>query len=645
MQKYRCALVVVLVFSWGALRASATDTSGPVGTWFLNANNQHLTVTIESRVQGVLDGTWTANGRPEALDRITWNAARRRLEFRRVAGGFWEWYRGSIVEGVLVGRFSRSASVATRPMQFKAYAFHVTGWNSSFLDAPLAPRVFEIVVNQNQYGRLRLDHDPQSATRFVGRMKIYATAKDGAKGEGPEEDIAITQWDGVHLRFTRTVAKGTQTFTGMLHLRTVSGSYTQSGQNGSRPWSGTRAEVLSYGFAMMKDPGARARWQARTRRQIEHLMMADDPGPTESKVTVLRSNLPPIASRRLPAGRDDNPAQWPQHYVRSELQFDFTLPNPYGGPPLNRRAHAYLAVPTTPPPAGGRYPALLALNGHGGSAWKVMDPDNDLYWYGDAFARRGFVVLALDISHRPPADRRVPYQSAPFYTGSVNGDDADHGNGPHPSITAVGFDSDWEEDGERVWDAMRGFDYLAALPNVDRSRIVVTGLSMGGEVTTLLGGLEDRLAMVIPAGFSPDLGVMAWHGNHPCWRWTHADIREYVDVSDLEALAAPWPLIVETGAADPTYSSLPQPFASDKQVLRRSRNAYGGEAGRIVHYLHGDQHRYHVGDVNPSQASEIGLRTPAVIAPTAPASDAWQRDDRTFVEPATSFDYIAFFLK
>ena len=30
--------------------------------------------------------------------------------------------------------------------------------------------------------------------------------------------------------------------------------------------------------------------------------------------------------------------------------------------------------------------------------------------------------------------------------------------------------------------------------------------------------------------------VMDLNGNHPCYLWDHADIHEYVDVSDWEAL-------------------------------------------------------------------------------------------------------------
>jgi dienelactone hydrolase len=153
---------------------------------------------------------------------------------------------------------------------------------------------------------------------------------------------------------------------------------------------------------------------------------------------------------------------------------------------------------------------LLAVNGHGGSGWAMMNPDDASFWYGEAFARRGYVVLALDISHRPLADR------ANLYADYLNGDDPAHGNGTHPAIAAAGMDSDWEEPGERSWDTMRALDYLLSRADVDPGRIILSGLSLGGEVTADTAGLDPRLSMSIPAGYSPDQSVMLYNGSHPC---------------------------------------------------------------------------------------------------------------------------------
>ena len=621
------------------------DTSGPAGTWYLDANDARFTLMIATGADAhSFTGTLTdSTGATTPVDNISWDAASRRIEFRVNGGsGSSYWCRATIAEGVLVGRYAETDQSSDKSAHLEDYKFHVTGWNSTYLDRGIAPRAYDLLLDGDAHATLRIDVSEDAPSGFTGRFKIYATEHDGALGEQVEFDVAIAHWDGTSLSFVRTEPLETQTFTGTASGATISGTYTDTSRAGTFAWTGARTQVLGYGFSMGKTQQDRAAWQARARKQMYLLMMGGNPKPLTSEVTVLTADLPPIASTHMSADRDDNPAQWPQNYKMSELQFDSTLPNPYGGAPIERRAHGYLAVPTTPPPAGGKYPVVIAVNGHGGSAWRMMNPDS--VWYGDAFARRGYIVLALDIGHRPIGDRQAPYMTQPLYPDRNAGDDPAHGNGFHPSIKAAGFDSDWEEDGERVWDAMRALDYVLSLPNVDSTRVIVVGHSMGGEVASLIGALEPPITMSIPASFSPDLGVLYFHGNHPCWRWMNANIREYVDASDFFALTAPRPLIVETGFEDPTYSRFPEPFASDMEVLRRTRVAYGGEVGNVIHYLHYDQHRFHVGDINPTQPTEWGIRVPESIAPSAPDSIEWQVNPRRAETRATLFDAIDYYL-
>jgi acetyl esterase/lipase len=607
--------------------AAPVDAASPLGTWHLNANGHRLTVVIS---RGTKETTFTGTlaaegGAAQALDHVAWDQAARRLEFRRSSKDLCQWYRGTLVEGVFVGRFSHSDRAAARPAQVQDYRWHATGWNTTQLDRDIVPRVWEVLVDQRQRARLRIDRAPDSKG-FTGRLKVYTTVNQGSRGEQPEHDLEVRKWDGTNLEFVRRDPNRHETYTGKTNGRTISGTLTQAGVGGARKWSGSRAEVLGYGLAG-KTTAQRQAWQQRTRQQLFHLMMAGNPAPLTRKVTVVRADLAPIRSKKLPAQRDDDPERWPQNYRRSELQLDFTLPNPYGGPPLTRRVHAYLAVPTGKLEPGARRPAVLAVNGHGGSAWQSFHPDSEYFWYGDAFARRGYVVLAVDISHRPHS----------------RGDDPAHGNGPHPAIQAAGLDSDWEEDGERAGDAMRGLDHLLARTDVDPKRVLVTGLSMGGEVSMVVAALDTRLAMSLPAGYSPDLGIMLHHGNCPCWRWRHADLREYVDPSDFFALTAPRPLLVQTGKRDFTFSALRAPFAADKQVIRRARVAYG--SGPLVHYLHDDTHHWHAGDVNPTRAGERGVRSPVLGDPDKPWSLDWQTDARTKVLAPTLFDWVAKHLK
>src|SRR5439155_1056208 len=81
------------------------------------------------------------------------------------------------------------------------------------------------------------------------------------------------------------------------------------------------------------------------------------------------------------------------------------------------------------------------------------------------------------------------------------------------------------------------------------------------------GALDGDLAATVAAGYSGDLGVQLHHGNHACWRWLHGDVREYLDTSDLHALIAPRPLVVETGRDDATFSDHLPPYTADLEVL------------------------------------------------------------------------------
>jgi hypothetical protein len=175
--------------------------------------------------------------------------------------------------------------------------------------------------------------------------------------------------------------------------------------------------------------------------------------------------------------------------------------------------------------------------------------------------------------------------------------------------------------------------------------------------------------MVVAQGFSPDLGVQSFHGlqntngirvdGHLCWQWRNADLREYVDFSDFQAMIAPRPLVVGTGTNDTTFSmDHTNPFKADKQVVRRARKAYAGIEDEIIHYLFtnhfqvnaaGVFHHYHVGgfrrgDCNPVRFWRTAI-TEIQLPIQAPNALAWQTDSSTLLVEAanpnnTLFDHI-----
>ncbi len=603
--------------------------------WFLQIAGEAVTVELTADLAGKsYRGTAVnADNAVDGLDSISWDATTGVLDFRRVGASYWEWVHGRVVEGVLTGRASFSDNDGIPPASLGAYAAHVVGWNERYFSGDLVPRTFDVSIG-GRLARLRIDRD--AAGNLLGRFKVYANADDGIGAEEIEYDVAVQTWDGQKLAFTRTSPDWTQQFSGTISGNALAGTMTQL-QGGVVaavvPFTATRTELLGFGLAA-RDAATRADWQTRMRRQLAHLMMADNPAPLSLSVARQPFQVP-TTNDDIAGDRDDDALDHSVAYNVDELNFTSTMPNPYGGDPLARVAHGYLATPPGSAPAHG-WPAVIVLNGHDGSALGTLQPNDSMYWYGDAWARRGWVVLALDIGHRPPEDRTT------LYSDYGDGDRPDSGNGVHPAIKPTSLDSDWSEDGERVWDVERAIDYLASLGTIDSSRLMVTGLSMGAEVATFAAAFDQRLRVAVAAGFAPDLTVMAQHGNHPCWNWAFANPLDYFAVSDLHALIAPRPLVAEVGLIDDRFSDFWPPFLDAKEVTRRSRAAYGQDAGSFVVYLHDGGHDYRFGDINVVDGGDPQyLAVPALTEPRFTGDLDWSSDDTTVSLGVTLGDEVA----
>jgi hypothetical protein len=195
----------------------------------------------------------------------------------------------------------------------------------------------------------------------------------------------------------------------------------------------------------------------------------------------------------------------------------------------DRRVHAWLAVPTMRPAKVG---AVLALHGHGGSGEDVVR-GRGLYWYGRALAEMGYVVMAPDIGSHT----------------------LQHTN--------------WTLMGERVWDALVCLDYLETRPEVDRDRLAVAGLSLGGETTMYVAALDERLKAVCSSGWLTTIANMK-QGHCPCWQIPGLEAR--YDFADLFACVAPRLLVLEVGEKERAPGGFPVPIA--RQAFAEIEPAY-----------------------------------------------------------------------
>jgi cephalosporin-C deacetylase-like acetyl esterase len=134
-----------------------------------------------------------------------------------------------------------------------------------------------------------------------------------------------------------------------------------------------------------------------------------------------------------------------------------------------------------PTPGRGPFPAVLAPCGHSPNG-KAYDVYQHLFI---GLAKRGYVVLSYD-----PMGQGERYQYWDFlhHESFLKGTDNQHAMaGLQETLLGQNLARYF------IWDGIRGLDYLTSLPEVDASRLGVTGSSGGGTLTTYITMLDPRV--------------------------------------------------------------------------------------------------------------------------------------------------------
>jgi hypothetical protein len=214
----------------------------------------------------------------------------------------------------------------------------------------------------------------------------------------------------------------------------------------------------------------------------------------------------------------------------------------------DREVHVWLAIPKEVPEGG--LPGMLALHGHGGTGEKIVKGE-DLYWYGKAFAQRGYAVATLDIGQH----------------------ELQH--------------EDWSLMGERTWDALACLDYLCGRPEVDATRVGTAGLSLGGETVMYVAALDKRIKMAVSSGWLTTIANMK-NGHCPCWNFP--GLEEHFDFSDIFACVAPRYLMMQIGLQEKAPGGFPIDIA--REAFEEIQSAYKvfGKEDRCVLDVHEGGH-------------------------------------------------------
>ncbi len=103
----------------------------------------------------------------------------------------------------------------------------------------------------------------------------------------------------------------------------------------------------------------------------------------------------------------------------------------------------------------------------------------------------------------------------------------------------------------RIWDAMRAIDYLASRPEVDSSRIGMTGCSGGGTLTSYVMALDDRVACAAPACYLTTFRrLIQTIGPQDAEQNIYGQISFGMDHPDYVLMRAPQPTLISSTTAD-----------------------------------------------------------------------------------------------
>ena len=155
-------------------------------------------------------------------------------------------------------------------------------------------------------------------------------------------------------------------------------------------------------------------------------------------------------------------------------------------PGLHVTAALYIPNDTTKPK-----PGILYIPGHADNGFRAGHYQNACL----NLVHKGFVVLAYDPIGQGERQQEIDpatgaqlvnHRELPFYK-------------KHSYVGNQLFLSGVSISRYFIWDAIRGIDYLISRPEVDGSRIGVTGNSGGGNLSVYTAAIDDRVTVSVPS--------------------------------------------------------------------------------------------------------------------------------------------------
>ena len=201
-----------------------------------------------------------------------------------------------------------------------------------------------------------------------------------------------------------------------------------------------------------------------------------------------------------------------------------------------------------------KLPAILCCHGHGPFGKEpVMGNDSSPeladtiklhnYNYGEVMAQRGFCTYAIDwIGFGERNDGNRPHYSKANF-------ERDWCNLYYLHATMLGTTSL----AINVAHGKAATDFVCTLPNVDKNRLGVMGLSGGGTMSLWMTLCDERVKASEIICYSDLFEAFGFHNFNYCGMQVAPGLYKLVDLPDLQGLVAPRPLLITIGANDKCF--------------------------------------------------------------------------------------------
>jgi dienelactone hydrolase len=227
------------------------------------------------------------------------------------------------------------------------------------------------------------------------------------------------------------------------------------------------------------------------------------------------------------------------------------------------------------PKGKGPFPAAVMYHDHGSKfdigKEKLIEP-----WYDEARLTSAKGWSAKFFTGRFPGDELAKRGYVVFATDALGWGDRGGLTYEMQQALAANFSNMGSSlAGQMAMEDARAAEFLASLPEVNKSQVAAIGFSMGAFRAWQAAALSNAVTASVVVNWMATADGLMVPGNNQlrggsAWQMVHPGLIHFLDYPDVASLAAPKPMLVFAGEADPLF-----PVDSVKAAFDKMSKVWG----------------------------------------------------------------------